>query len=213
MSISPETEYCIRPSTPSDIDAAYHVCLKTGDSGADGTHLYPDDPKALGRIYVGPYIVYEPDLAFVLEDKEGVCGYVLGALDSARFYKRYLEEWVPKMQADHPEPTGDPARWTPTQQLYYEYHHPVVHYPPSFAPYPSHLHIDMVQRAQGKGNGKRMMDFLLRKMIDLGSPGTHLAMSGVNTRAFQFYTKLGFVEIDRTGVPGNDVIFMAKRLP
>ena len=47
-----------------------------------GRPLFTEDPDALGRIYVGPYLKYEPDLALVLEDGEGVCGYCLGAMDS-----------------------------------------------------------------------------------------------------------------------------------
>lgn len=77
------------------------MCLETGDSGADGTHLYPDDPLALGHRYTGPYVTLQPDLAFVLEDDEGVCGYTLAALDTHAFYERMTAEWLPPLQAKH----------------------------------------------------------------------------------------------------------------
>ena len=48
----------IRAATVEDLPAAYHVCLKTGDHGGDGEPFYRDDPDALGRIYVGPYLAY-----------------------------------------------------------------------------------------------------------------------------------------------------------
>ena len=77
----------------ADAAAAYHVCLKTGDHGQDGEARYREDPDALGRIYVGPYLAYEPELSLVLEDEDGVCGYALGAQDSRAFYARYDAEW------------------------------------------------------------------------------------------------------------------------
>ena len=102
-----------RKATPADREAAYWVCLKTGDHGDDGEALFTEDPDALGRIYVGPYLKYEPDLALVLEDGKGVCGYCLGAMDSRKLYDRYEQEWRPGLARDFPEPGGDPSRWTP----------------------------------------------------------------------------------------------------
>ena len=73
-------EFTLRRAQPTDRAGAYRVCLLTGDSGRDATHLH-QDPDALGNVYVGAYLAFEPDLAFVLEDAEGICGYTLGALD------------------------------------------------------------------------------------------------------------------------------------
>ncbi len=203
----------LRHATPADQAGAYAVCLQTGDSGQDGTADYPEDPEALGRIYVGPYIHLEPDLAFVLEDDLGVCGYVLAALDSERFYQRYREEWLPAVQGRHPAPAGDPAGWSPTQKLYYEYHHPDIYYPAALRAYPSHLHIDLVPRAQGRGQGRQMMAWILGQLAARGSPGTHLAMSEANERAHRFYLKLGFQEVTRVGATLPRVIYLARSLP
>src|SRR5437870_3775842 len=145
---------------PRDVDAAYDVCLRTGDNGEDASHTF-DDPKALGHIFVGPYVRLEPQLAFVLEDRQGVCGYALGALDSKRFYDAYLNQWLPEIRLRHPEPTGDPARWTRTQKVYFEYYHPEIFMPEPYNQYPSHLHIDLLPRARGRGLGREMMKVLL----------------------------------------------------
>ena len=87
----------IRPARPADQAAAYYVCLKTGDFGKDGEPFYREDPDALGRIFVGPYLAYEPELSLILEDAQGVCGYALGAFDSRAFYARYEKEWRPDL--------------------------------------------------------------------------------------------------------------------
>lgn len=53
-------DFTIRPAQPGDESGAYYVCLKTGDHGQDGEPYYGDDPDALGRIYVGPYLRSNP---------------------------------------------------------------------------------------------------------------------------------------------------------
>jgi len=199
--------YKLRPCEPADEDAAYRVCLETGDDGQDAAPLY-DDPKALGHIYVGPYLKFEPDLAFVLEDGNGVCGYVLGALDSKRFYEAYLTQWLPKLCQLHPEPTGDPAAWTRTQRTYYDYYHPDLYCPEPYAEYPSHLHIDLSPRAQGQGLGREMMKALLDELEKRMSPGVHLGMAAANARAERFYRKLGFRELTQV----RDMMYLGKRI-
>jgi ribosomal protein S18 acetylase RimI-like enzyme len=199
--------YRIRSAEPRDLAGAYEVCLKTGDDGQDATGFY-EDPEALGRIFVGPYILLEPELAFVLEDSEGICGYALGALDSQAFYQKYLREWVPALQRKYPAPTGNPAGWTRTERIYHDYHHPEVYCPEPCADYPSHLHIDLLPRAQGRGWGRRMMEHLLAALRTRGSPGVHLGVGQVNERAIGFYRKLGFAELARR----QDVLYLGRRL-
>ena len=187
----------LRRAEPRDEPAAYNVCVETGDNGLSAAHQYADDPRALGRIFVGPYLALEPDLAFVLEDDEGVCGYLLGALDSHRFLEAYTSTWLPPIQAAHPEPTGDLSEWTPTQKVYSEYHHPELFLPEPYAEYPSHLHIDLLARAQGRGLGGKLMRTLMDALAAKGSPGVHLGMGEGNTRAERFYRRLGFTELAR----------------
>ena len=203
----------LRAARAEDEDAAYRVCLLTGDSGLDGTALYRDDPKALGEIYVGPYLYHEPDLAFLLEDDEGVCGYVLAALDSVVFDRFYREQWLPPLQRKYPRPAGDPSHWTPTQRLYAELHAPDSRAPEALRAFPSHAHIDLLPRAQGKGQGKRMMRHILAALAARGSTGVHLGVSVSNPRALAFYAKLGFVEIQRVPAGQPEVVHLARPLP
>jgi ribosomal protein S18 acetylase RimI-like enzyme len=202
----------IRLATPADRPAAYHVCLKTGDHGRDGEALYRDDPDALGRIYVGPYLTFEPELSFVLEDDAGVSGYVLAALDSHAFYARVEHEWRPRLCARFPEPTGDPSVWTPVEQVHYAYHHPDDFCPEPYDRHPSHLHIDLLERARGRGHGRRLIERVLQALQQRGSPGVHLGMSARNTPAYGFYQRLGFREVARKGNANDGVIYMATTL-
>jgi ribosomal protein S18 acetylase RimI-like enzyme len=198
----------IRRATPADAAAAYYVCLKTGDHGNDGEPHYREDSDALGRIYVGPYLQFEPALSLVLEDEAGVCGYALGAFDSRGFYARYEAEWRPDLCARYPEPQGDPAGWTRVQHAYHAYHHPDYFCPEPYEAYPSHLHIDLLPRAQGQGHGRRMLRQLMSALRDRGSPGAHLGVSARNTRAQGFYRALGFRELIRVGTGGEACIYM-----
>jgi ribosomal protein S18 acetylase RimI-like enzyme len=202
----------IRNYHAGDDAAAYYVCLKTGNHGDDGEPYYAEDPDALGRVFVGPYLKFEPNLALILEDDRGVCGYALAALDSREFYDRYERQWRPDLCNRFPEPVGDRSTWSRVQSIYYLYHHPDYHCPEPYEKYPSHLHIDLLPRAHRQGHGRRMMIQLMDRLRTSGSPGAHLGMSAVNDRAFHFYVSLGFVELEREGTGDHASIYMGIEL-
>jgi protein O-GlcNAcase/histone acetyltransferase len=209
---SPATARWIRPARLGDEAGAYHVCLKTGDFGQDGEPFYRDDPDALGRIFVGPYLAFEPELALILEDSEGICGYALGAMDTRKFYSRYETEWRPRLVARFPLPIGDPGQWTRAQQVHGWYHHPDYFFPEPRDIYPSHLHIDLLERAQGQGHGRRMLEQVMERLRQRGSPGAHLGVSLANPRARGFYERLGFRELVRVGEGRDGCVYMGKSL-
>ena len=198
----------IRNVRAGDEAGAYYVCLKTGDFGKDGEPFYRDDPEALGRIFVGPYIAYAPEYGLILEDGEGICGYAFGAFDSRGFYARYEAEWRPRLCAEYPMPGGDPASWSRVQQVHSWYHQPDYFCPEPYDEYPAHLHIDLLERAQGRGLGRRMLGEVMRRLRDNGSPGAHLGVSGRNQPAWAFYKHLGFRELVRVGSGDSEVIYM-----
>jgi len=202
----------IRPARAGDQPGAYRVCLGTGDHGGDGAPLYREDPDALGRIFVGPYLAFEPQLSLILEDELGICGYALAALDSAAFYARYETEWRQQLCAQFPSPAGDPADWTPTQHVYHAYHHPDYFCPDPYEAYPSHLHIDLLPRAQGRGFGRRMMEQVMDLLCRRGSPGAHLGVSVLNSRAHAFYAHLGFRELATAGSGESACVYMGITL-
>ena len=202
--------FTIRPVRPGDEAGASRVCCKTGDHGADGEPFYREDPDALGRIFVGPYLAFEPDLALILEDPDGISGYALAAADSRSFYERYEREWRPRLCAEFPFPPGEPAQWTRLQQVYSWYHQPDYFCPEPYEMYPSHLHIDLLPRAQGQGIGRNMIEQLIARLRERGSPGVHLGVSTRNPRAQGFYQRLGFRCLTRTGSSEDGVIYLGK---
>ncbi len=203
----------IRRARPEDQSAFYAVCLQTSDNGADGSHLH-EAPDALGNIYVGPYLRLEPDLALALEDDVGVCGYCLGTPNSARYYERFQREWLPHIQAKLIQPAGDPARWTLTEQLHNQLLHPeaLAYFPPSFAAWPAHMHIDLLPRAQGQGWGRRMLEQQMTALRATGAPGVHLCVAPGNARALAFYRKLGFTDLPAGPDTPPDSVFLGRTL-
>ena len=99
----------LRAAVESDRTALYNVCLRTGDSGDDASHIF-SIPALLGSIYVGPYLSNQTQFAFSLvlgqEDEEknsilsagDIGGYVLGCLDTLAFNKWCHKEWWPQQR-------------------------------------------------------------------------------------------------------------------
>ena len=198
-------DFSIRSYKSADTSAVYEICLKTGNSGQDATHSF-SDPLVLGHIYVGPYMEFEPQSVFILEDDQGPCGYIMGVLDSQTYYQWMHSEWLPKIRVDYKKPTGNPDIWDETEKITNLLFHPVSQR--LLPDFPSHLHIDLLSRAQGKGQGKLMMDRFIDYLRYNKIPGVHLELSSKNDRAFNFYRKYGMQELDRD----NESIIMGYYL-
>ena len=205
----PGRGFVIRRATARDHDDLSRVCLATAESGADASHV-PDDPALPGLYFALPYQVAAPDFAFVIEDAQGVCGYVLGVPDSQWFAQFMETVWLPPLRA-RISPPGPAAGWT-----HFDWLRHLIHRPPTLPPidltlYPAHGHIDLLPRAQGQGVGVRAMQVLMQALAGAGAPGIHLGLSPRNLRAAHFYGKLGFQHLDPPGL-WDDTIFMARVL-
>ena len=206
------SEIRIRDVQPGDLGALYRIALATGDSGADASHLH-QDPRLVGHLYAAPYAMLAPELALVVEDAVGVGGYILGALDTLAFEARLEAEWWPALRRDYADPTGDPKTWDLDQLRAYQIHHPRP--PPARItdPYPSHLHINLLPRLQGRGLGQAMIDAWLARVAAAGSRGVHLGVSPANHRALRFYRAYGLEEFRfPRPKPNPDAIYFVRSL-
>ncbi|MEQ8266394.1 MAG: GNAT family N-acetyltransferase [Parvibaculum sp.] len=187
----------IRPFQPSDLDAVYAIALATGDAGKDASALY-EDPQLVGHIYAAPYALLEPDCAFVVEDAEGVGGYIVGTADTRRFDARLEAEWWPALRKRYGAPAFRPATWSADEQRAWLIHNPFLTPEHIVASHPAHLHINLLPRLQGRELGRRMLDRFLAAVKLTGAPGVHLGCSTANSRALRFYDAYGFTELERS---------------
>jgi len=189
----------IRPYRQADLDALYQICLLTGDDGRDATSLFAD-PRLLGHFFAAPYGLFEPALAFVAEDAQGVGGYILGALDTQAFQEQLESTWWPSLRTRYPDPPPGlpPGQWTPDQHIAHMIHHPWRIPDQLAARYPSHLHIDLLPRLQASGHGRRLTGALITALRGQRSRGVHLHVPRGNQRAAGFYRHLGFAELPAT---------------
>jgi GNAT superfamily N-acetyltransferase len=199
----PERPSPLRLYEPRDRAALYDVCLRTGDSGGDATGHYAV-PTLLGEVYVGPYVAFEPELALVLDDGTGAGGYTLGALDTRAFEDRCEREWWPRLRERHPIDSQAPG--SADAHVVSLLHRPLRAPDVVVSGHPSHLHIDLLPRWQGTGWGRSLIEALLERLADAGSPGVHLGVGTSNPRAMGFYRHLGFTELHLAG----DTLFLGR---
>lgn len=198
----------IRAARPDDTTAVYDVCLRTAAHGPDATGRYRD-PDLFGHVWAGPYLALELQHALVLEDSGVVTGYVLGALDSRAFERACEQRWWPPLRKRVEHPPEDAATWTPDQRLAHLVHHPLRAPDEVVAAYPSHLHVDLLPPAQGRGLGRLLVASLLDLLTAAGSGGVHLGVSPTNQPARGFYRATGWAELPSSK---PDTVFMCRPL-
>jgi ribosomal protein S18 acetylase RimI-like enzyme len=179
----------IRPYRPGDLAAVSDVCLSTGDAGRDARGMY-GDPDLLPDTFARPYLIREPDLAWVVDDGGRAVGYVLGTADTETFVRWYRDVWLPPLAIRYPLPDGPPVGWD--EVMTYALHEPERMLRPELVDYPAHVHINLLPGYQRQGFGSRMMWLLLDRLRERGVPAVHLAAAKMNIPGRQFYRRLGF---------------------
>lgn len=201
----------IRPIAPKDLSALYEIALLTGDAGGDATALHAQ-PRLIGEIYAAPYAVLAPELALVLDDDLGMAGYVVGVADTAAFEARLEREWWPKLRKLYPDPGGDPSTWNADQRRAYLIHHPWPAPADVVSHYPAHLHMNLHPRAQGRGEGARLLGAWLERARSLGIAKVHLGTNAANGRAAAFWARQGFQRLERPRARGRSTLWFGKIL-
>ena len=178
----------IRLYRPADRADVYNVCVRTAAAGGDATGIYSSD-DLMPDVFAGPYLAFQPDLAFVVDVGDRVAGYVIAADDTRAFAERVRQEWVPTFASKYPEPSPTDA---PIVAMGVDPERMLV---PEVDEYPAHLHIDLLPELQGQGCGRALIDTLRTELARRGIPGLHLTMDPANLPARAFYDRLGFVEL------------------
>jgi len=178
----------IRLYRPADRADVYNVCVRTAAAGGDATGIYSSD-DLMPDVFAGPYLAFQPDLAFVVDVGDRVAGYVIAAADTRAFVERVRQGWVPTFASKYPEPSPTDA---PIVAMGVDPERMLV---PEVDEYPAHLHIDLLPELQGQGCGRALIDTLRTELARRGIPGLHLTMDPANLPARAFYDRLGFVEL------------------
>ncbi len=187
----------IRHAEPADLDACYAISLATGLAGGDASHLYRD-PRMMGHIYVAPYVVLAPELAFVIEDDEGVAGFAVGTDDTDGWEDRLERQWWPELRTRYADPRDVPSEQrTPDQRRAWMIHHPARTPAAIVAAYPAHLHMNLLPRQQRRGVGARLLD---RWLDATSGRAVHVGVNQANSGAVAFWRKCRFEPL-RLGSP------------
>ena len=188
---SVETMTKLRPYQPADYDAVSRICTLTAERGGDATGRYVSD-ELMPDIFVRPYVVLEPELAFVVDDDGEIGGYIVGVADTRRFVERFTAEWLPgfSQKYEHIQPHTNRNEmithlgFWPERMLIAEVDE-----------YPAHLHVDLLPEFHGRGHGRQLIERLSSELRARGVPGLHLSMDAANTNARAFYDRIGFTEL------------------
>ncbi len=191
----------MRQACPADLPGAYTVCLQTGDAGQDASGIR-ENPDLLGHNYVGPYLAADMSLCLVVVDQLGVGGYLLATDDTREFEAWREAHWLPVLREQYPRGSTSPRDADLVELL----HAPEIAPQEVVAEHPAHLHIDLLPRLQGQGWGRRLVQEMLARLADRGSPAVHLGVATENLRAQDFYRHLGFADV--AAVP--DALYMGR---
>ncbi|GIH03975.1 acetyltransferase [Rhizocola hellebori] len=190
----------VRPYRAEDREAVYDICVSTAHHGGDARGHYRD-PGILPEIFAGPYLFFEPQFAFLLADEsDRPVGYVLGTGDTAKFVKRFRDEWLPMVSDRYPPPQDEPA--DADGAMRHELHLPERMIVPELAAYPAHLHIDLLPGYRRQGHGQALMRRLVQALADARVPALHLALVTANTGARAFYDSIG-MHVINVASPGR----------
>lgn len=175
----------IRPPALSDLPGMYRVCFATSGE------TLASNPDLVGHVYAGAYFAQHPDVARVIADDLGVCGYVLGSPDTRAFETWCEENWWPPLRAQYPLGSGGLA----DAEMIRSFHRPAVSPESVVAKYPAHLHINLLPRTQGSGYGRRLIDWMCNELAASGISGVHLGVAPENSNAIAFYEHVGFATV------------------
>ncbi len=201
----------IRAAGPGDLAAVTAITLATGDAGRDAAALYRD-PDLLGQIYSRPYLHLASGFGFVVEDGDGVAGFVLGTSDTRAFEADLERQWWPALRRRYPDPDADFREgWTADQRLAALIHHPETAPDQLVRQAPAHLHLNLLPRARGRGMGRGLLEAWIAAARNSGVTAAFVGVARDNVRGLGFWQACGF---RRQPVPeyGGGAVWLLRRI-
>lgn len=197
----------IRRIQSSDLDALYSVSIATGALGEDASPLYAD-PKIVGHIYMAPYALLAPEKTLLVEDGEGVAGFIVGTTDTPNWEVRLDKEWWPTLRAQYPEPKINHEKfWTPDERRAATVHNPVPTPTAVTREYPAHVHMNLMPRIRRKGLGSRLLS---QWQAENSAKAIHVGVNRANLGAIEFWKQQGFREIGINDVVPGPTIWLGR---
>jgi ribosomal protein S18 acetylase RimI-like enzyme len=181
----------IRECRIEDIKDLSNVALRTAMAGKDGQDFFYNK-DLISQYYCEPYIRYDSQYCFTVEENNICCGYTVGTSNSYEFYKWFNETWLVKLRDQYLNCKSISSEEDRILQLIKE----DVEIPDYLKQYPAHLHINLLDTMQGKSIGKKLILTLLQKFAEDNIKGVHLGVQIDNLRAIGFYKHLGFKVIE-----------------
>lgn len=200
----------IRSVEPADEASITEICLATGQAG-EPVRGDDDHRSLVAAVYALPYLRLEPTTARVLvsEDEPAhVLGYVVGAVDSGEFVRRWRREWLTDPWVREVSTRTKDSATNETVRLRHLLTQPEDTVPECAEHYPSHLHINLLPGGRGGGWGSRLLGDFLQGLREAGSVGVHLGVDPANTGAIGFYRRIGFVGLGTQ----PDTVYLGLRL-
>ncbi|GAB3298435.1 GNAT family N-acetyltransferase [Parasphingorhabdus pacifica] len=179
----------VRSWRPHDAEAVHRICVATGDGG-DPVGTILRDPDLVAYVFADPYLLLQPEMAFVAEHDGVVIGYVVAALETREFYARWQLEWAPRFTSSHPDDPWSDSRYADSQLSAF-LHRPRLMLPGQLDRYPSHLHINLLPPARRRGVGRVLLHTVFDALARAGSPGVQLGVRSSNIGAHAFYRATG----------------------
>jgi GNAT superfamily N-acetyltransferase len=156
-----------------------NICIATGSSD---NLVNPEHYRFTLAFYCDPYL--DAGKAFLLEQDEKICGYILCCPDWKTFQpamKPYLEKI--RKECPHFVQRTDCSAY----ERYAEQ-------------YPAHLHIDILEGYTGNGSGTALMNTLIDWLKKQGTAGIMTGAAKDNPRAVGFYHHCGFRTLEEDEV-------------
>jgi GNAT superfamily N-acetyltransferase len=200
----------VRPFHADDLDDLYDISLATGAAGRDASHLYAD-PKLMGHIYSAPYARFDPQLALVAEDENGVAGFAVGTTDTTAWEERLEREWWPSLRAQYAmPPEADHLGLTPDQRRIAAIYRP-ARTPRSVAlNFPAHLHLNLLPRLHRRGVGSELFNRWRAAAGEAGAKAMHVAVNRANVGAISFWGKMDFAGLTVDGLREGRTVWMGR---